>query len=61
MARLVIHCAFLLSFTACMGCSSTRTQSASQVVAEQMAPVVEQSKRLVESSDSFFAVPGASR
>jgi hypothetical protein len=30
----------------------------SQSVADQFSPVVEESKRILESSDSFFAPPG---
>jgi hypothetical protein len=54
-------CAGFLAFIFCMGCSSTRTHSAAQAVAEPFTPVVEQSKHIVQSSDSYFGTTSASR
>jgi hypothetical protein len=61
MARKSLLCAFFLSLVPLFGCSSPRAQSTSQVIAEQVSPVVEQSKRIVESSDSYFGNNGERR
>jgi hypothetical protein len=61
MVRRAFLCAFFLSLAPILGCGSTRNQSTSQVIADQMSPVVEQSKRIVESSDSYFGTNGERR
>jgi hypothetical protein len=61
MARRALTCAVFLTFLLGVGCGSTRTQSATQSVAEQFAPVVQESKRVVQSSDSFFGTKDANR